>query len=293
MLRHLYRCALRLHPSAFRARFSEEMLSIFDSTRGRLSRSLLLMDSVLSLARQWTLRREFWNEVRTASPNQVAVDGMPCFSSLDSFRPRAAAVIHGVVLTAALFISTCFAIRYSWIRVLHIRVPALELESSPFAHPSASPSELRGGSGSESQQKRMPAPLPSETTSAHLYVEPVPVETEAEAITKVDRPNTKTFNSSLGTPVPVLGSLQIRLRSYAGTYLSSSPPITITIEVHGEELVMKREGLPRRTLSPLSQTTFLVEGSDDSEVEFASESDGKFQKLELFESGRQIRAQRR
>ena len=293
MLRHLYRCALRLHPSAFRMRFGEEMLSIFDSTKGRLPRFLLLMDSILSLTRQWTLRQEFWNELPTVSGKQVALDGMPCFSTLDPFRPRAAALIHGLVLTAALFIVTCFAIRYSWIRVLDIRVPAFEFEGSPSARPSASPSELPRGSGSETRQKRMPPASQSQTSSAHLYVEPLPVEAEVTAETKVERPNPRTSNSSPGTPVPVLGSLQITLRSYAGTFLSSSPRITISIEIRGDELVMKREGLPERTLLPLSQTTFLVEHSEGSEVEFASESDGKFQRLELFEPGRRITARRR
>lgn len=298
MLRHLYRCALRLHPSAFRRRFGEEMLSIFDSTKGRLPRFLLLMDSILSLTRQRTLRPEFWSEASTASRKQIALDGVPCFSTLDPFRPRAAAVIHGVVLTAALFIVTCFAIRHSWIRVLDIRVPALEFEGSRSARPGPSPSELGGGSGSESGQKRMPPASQSQTSSsqtslAHLYVEPLPVEPEVTAEAKVDGPSTKTSNSSPGTPVPVLGSLAIRLGSYVGTYFSSSPRITISIEIRGDELVMKPEGLPERTLSPLSPTTFLVESSADSEVEFASESDGKFQRLELFEPGRRITARRR
>ena len=293
MLRHLYRCALRLHPSAFRMRFGEEMLSIFDSTKGRLPRFLLLLDSILSLTRQWTLRQEFWNELPTASRKQVALDGMPCFSTLDPFRPRAAALIHGLVLTAALFVVTCFAIRYSWIRVLDIRVPALEFEGSPSARPSASLSELGGGSGTEARQKRMPPASQSQTSSAHLYVEPLPVEAQVTSETKVERPITRTSNSSPGTPVPVLGSLEIRLRSYAGTFLSSSPPVTISIEIRGDALVMKREGLPERTLSPLSPTTFLVESSEGSEVEFAAQSDGKFQQLKLFEFGRQITARRR
>jgi hypothetical protein len=138
----------------------------------------------------------------------------------------------------------------------------------------------------------MPPASESGTSSTHLYVEPLPVEAESTRETRVARSNAKSFNSSLGTPVPVLGSLEIRLRSYAGTYLSSSAHITISIEIRGEELVMKREGVPERTLSPLSRTTFLVEGSEDSEVEFASESDGKFQQLQLFEPGRQITALR-
>jgi hypothetical protein len=139
----------------------------------------------------------------------------------------------------------------------------------------------------------MPPASQSQTSPAHLYVEPLPVQAEVTAETKVEGSSTKTSNSSLGTPVPVLGSVEIRLGSYAGTYLSSSPRITISIEIRGDELVMKREGLPERRLSPLSQTTFLVESSEDSEVEFASEAHGKFQRLELFEPGRRITARRR
>jgi len=274
-------------------RFSEEMLSIFDSTRGRLPRFLLLIDSILSLTRQWTLRPEFWNELPAASAKQVALDDIPRFSTLDPFRPHAAAVIHGVVLTAAVFSVTCYSIRYSWIHVLDIRVPALGSESSPSLHPGTSPSGHRPGSDSESGQKGMQPASQSDTSSAHLYVEPIPVEAEDITDAKMERPNTKAFRSSLGAPVAVSGRLEIRLQSYAGTYLSSSPPTMISIEIRGEQLVMKREGLPERTLSPLSQTRFLMGSSKDSEVEFASKSGGKFQQLEVFEPGRRITALRR
>ena len=62
MLRRIYRCVLRLHPPAFRGRFGDEILSIFDEAKGKLSGFRLLMDSILSLIRQWTLRPEFWRE---------------------------------------------------------------------------------------------------------------------------------------------------------------------------------------------------------------------------------------
>jgi Ca2+-binding EF-hand superfamily protein len=55
-----YATLVRLHPRAFRQRFGEEMLSIFDQTsrdrRAGGSRAALVGDAVFSLLRQWFLR---------------------------------------------------------------------------------------------------------------------------------------------------------------------------------------------------------------------------------------------
>jgi len=61
MLRALYRGLLYLHPPAFRKRFAEEMLWIFDeaaATRGTLG---LFGDGLVSLLRQWIVRPESWH----------------------------------------------------------------------------------------------------------------------------------------------------------------------------------------------------------------------------------------
>lgn len=128
MLRSLYRCALRLHPRGFRRRFSDEMLSIFDqaSTTGGASFKLLA-DAFLSLARQWTWRSEFWQD-QAVSP-LPATEGVPSFLTLEPFRPRIAAMIHGVVLSVLIFAATCFAIRYSWIHLLHVRIPEFQSQT--------------------------------------------------------------------------------------------------------------------------------------------------------------------
>jgi hypothetical protein len=128
MLRLFYRCALRLHPSGFRERFADEMLSIFDQSAGRSEAFRLLLDGFVSLLRQWTLRPEFWHELSPAQ--QPASDGIPSFCSLDPFRPRAGAVIHGLVLSTAIFGFTCLAIRYSWIHILHVRIREVQSDSS-------------------------------------------------------------------------------------------------------------------------------------------------------------------
>jgi hypothetical protein len=54
--RSFYRCLLRLHPSAFRTRFADEMLWIFDEVAPREGVTGLFGDAFWSLARQWTVR---------------------------------------------------------------------------------------------------------------------------------------------------------------------------------------------------------------------------------------------
>jgi len=135
MLRPLYRCVLRLHPSGFRRRFADEMISIFDHSVGKPAALRLLVDGLLSLARQWALRPEFWHEL--SPTQQPAADGIPSFYTLDPFRPRAGAVIHGLVLSTALFCLTCFAIRYSWIHILHLNIPAVQFDNPRSMQPRA------------------------------------------------------------------------------------------------------------------------------------------------------------
>ena len=135
MLRPLYCCVLRLHPRGFRQRFADEMLSIFDQAAGNAAASSLLLDAFLSLARQWALRPQFRHELSAAPASQPASDGIPSFQTLDPFRPRAGAVIHGIMLSTAIFVLTCFAIRYSWIHILHIRIPEVESDKVQFESP--------------------------------------------------------------------------------------------------------------------------------------------------------------
>lgn len=138
MLRRIYRCVLRLHPPAFRSRFGDEILSIFDHANGKLSGFRLLMDSMLSLVRQWTLRPEFWRESVSAPTPQAALDGIPSFCILSPFRPRTAAVVPGLILSIAIFSLTCVAIKYSWIHVLHVRIPEVQSEAPQWIPPNAS-----------------------------------------------------------------------------------------------------------------------------------------------------------
>lgn len=54
----LYRSMIRLHPPAFRRRFGDEMLSIFDEAPPPATE--LFSDALISLARQWLVRSRLW-----------------------------------------------------------------------------------------------------------------------------------------------------------------------------------------------------------------------------------------
>lgn len=59
MTRLLYRGLVRLHPRAFRERFGDEMLSVFDEAASTGS-AAFFADGLESLLRQWLFRSELW-----------------------------------------------------------------------------------------------------------------------------------------------------------------------------------------------------------------------------------------
>jgi hypothetical protein len=60
MTRSFYQFILWMHPPAFRRRFRDEMLSIFDEGGARHLGFALLLDGLSSFARQWLLRTDSW-----------------------------------------------------------------------------------------------------------------------------------------------------------------------------------------------------------------------------------------
>ena len=172
MLRHLYRCAVRLHPSSFRQRFGGEMLYIFDQQRGTLAAFGLVLDSFLSVWRQWTFRLHFGIGLTTTSVVQQTANGAPLFATLDNFRPRTSAIVHGMVLSILLFCTTVYAIRYSWIHVVNLTI----LESVFHANQQISPSTNANYFSSNSPRPIAHASDKSHLISNHLQVDVIPVE---------------------------------------------------------------------------------------------------------------------
>jgi Ca2+-binding EF-hand superfamily protein len=88
---------LRLHPRAFRERFGEEMISIFDEHAGG-RRGVLLADAIISLFRQWVLRPR--HETAVAA---VVTSDMPVFHIFESSLPCRSALVQGAVLSLVFF----------------------------------------------------------------------------------------------------------------------------------------------------------------------------------------------
>ncbi len=60
MIRILYRSLIYLHPPAFRLRFDQELLWIFDESSDTSGAAPLLYDAAISLLRQWLMRSGMW-----------------------------------------------------------------------------------------------------------------------------------------------------------------------------------------------------------------------------------------
>jgi len=60
MTRTLYRWLVCLHPPAFRLRFEQEFLWIFDESSNASGATPLLYDAAISLLRQWLMRSGMW-----------------------------------------------------------------------------------------------------------------------------------------------------------------------------------------------------------------------------------------
>ncbi len=104
MTRRLYMFLLRMHPRAFRQRFGDEMLGIFDQSA---EKSSLLADGFVSYFRQWTLRR---HEV-AFSPTTADV---PLFYSAETEVPRAGAFMPGALISLVAFGLICFTTSHQW-----------------------------------------------------------------------------------------------------------------------------------------------------------------------------------
>jgi len=63
MTRTLYRWLVCLHPPAFRLRFEQELLWIFDESSEASGAAPLLNDAAISLLRQWLIRSGMWKWV--------------------------------------------------------------------------------------------------------------------------------------------------------------------------------------------------------------------------------------
>jgi Ca2+-binding EF-hand superfamily protein len=106
MMRRVFILLLHMHPRAFKQRFGDEMLGIFDQSAEKRS---LMVDGILSLLRQWTLRRP-----QSAFSNTVTPDGVPMFYSGEAEVPPTRALMPGAVITLLFFAAISFVMSHRW-----------------------------------------------------------------------------------------------------------------------------------------------------------------------------------
>lgn len=98
MLRSIYIWLLRMHPAAFRQRFGDGMLEIFDTATGLGSTLHLTADGFVSLMRQWAFRDEYREPVLAVTASGGPTD-VPLFRTMEPYKPRPAAFFQGSLLT--------------------------------------------------------------------------------------------------------------------------------------------------------------------------------------------------
>jgi len=269
MLRRLYRCAVRLHPSSFRRRFGEEMLYIFDQERGTLAALGVVLDCVLSLLTQWTLRSHIGTELPASPLPSRTADHIPSFESLDPFHPRTSAIIQGALLSLILFYMTVLAIPYSRIHILNLRFP----EITGYA------TESLGRNSEESPERPQVNVLPTES----------------------DVPQTKpNATSSPHTPAASVRTRgeTIWLDPYVGNYISNYSREKISIQIEGDpgashlSISLAGSGHSGFALSPVSPTKFIIAGVENSYVVFTADFQGRICCLSWVVNGNATSARR-
>jgi hypothetical protein len=297
MLRHLYRCVLHLHPPAFRQRFGDEMLLIFDQQQRALGALRLLVDALVSLGRQWILRPEFWHDLSPVQEQPVS-DGIPSFYTVAPFRPRSSAVIQGLILSTAVFCLTCFAIKYSWIRVLHISIPSVQFHNQLPIRPAAVATnyDASNPNSATKPQGSLQASDPSQTPPIQFEVLAPSREANAGGLENEPQADLQKKTTAPPRRLRTLREIVSPLQAYEGTYKVDSNGWIISVQSLDNRLVVSITDQPTRTFLQVSNGKFELNGRHECWIQFfsvsGSEGDSEIDQLVLVQNGREFTARR-
>jgi hypothetical protein len=90
----------------------------------------------------------------------------------------------------------------------------------------------------------------------------------------------------------------ISLDLYVGEYVSNHPPAKISIQIEGDpirdhlSLSLAAGGHPSLALSPVSPARFVIDGAENSYVDFTADAQGRICCLSFVVNGNAITAQR-
>lgn len=313
MLRRFYRFLVRVHPAAFRNRFGEEMLSIFDeATANRETSRRFLSDAVMSLLRQWAARPEYGDEP-VAKPIECSSNGAPVFFTLDDYRPRAGPLIWGAFVTLILFSAGWLVSEYTWTHPVFMPFRTVQADTAylgqsessaqsplPLASiPSRKAPVARDSGRAPTGEPVAPSrPTPPETDFAPAKNAPSPLtEREAAGSTPILRPapaeNSGTTGSAdRATRVIIPPAIREDApRSYVGVY--TAPNVQIAISAEDGNLMMEINGAAKAVLVPASRTEFTVASSQNGWVKFLKDQSGAVVAIEVSREGRRLTARRK
>jgi hypothetical protein len=285
MLRVLYGLILRAHPAYFRQRFGEEMQSIFDQAENDGVALDLLVDAIVSLARQWTLRPQFWEE----PPLAMAGQGPPLFSSLNSDKPRTAALVYGAFLSALVLNGICWTMGYAWNHPTF-----MELRRPVIRPPASWKVQTKGATPDEATETVEPELYADEGRvvlifTAHPHTDhaaPVGNSSEPSSTASSAPANSSAPSSNLSaTPSPGLP------QSSVGTYISDSAGHErVNVTLNGGRLQLELVGVFSSPLTPVSGSQRLTCTTRDCSVTFSTNTSGMADQIEIHYGGHEIQA---
>ena len=291
MLRFMYRWILSAHPSCFRRRFADEMLSIFDQAETEFAAAKLLVDGVVSLLRQWALRPEFWNQPVAQAPS----DGVPLFYTLENTKPRTDALLYGALLSILVLNGACWTMGYAWSHPSFLWIqPAVVRPPESWKH---RPSASTGASTAEEEPTYTDAGRVLLVFRSHT---PSPGAPPSERTLHSDKSSTPASGNASAdvhssTSPTAAGDVRLpALQSYVGTYVRDSPKaMSVLVTVEQGRLHLEVVGELRSPLVPVSETRFVATAVPDCWLEFAENSSGTVERVELYKGGLHITALRR
>src|SRR6266480_2740893 len=309
MLRLFYRGLLRFHPSRFRERFAEEMLSIFDHVEGRAASAELVADAFISLVRQWTMRSEYWEEEESASV-PASVGGFPAFYTLESFKPRKSALIGGAVLTLIACSAVLLALSHSRIHSVHLPSVSFEPAASsnaqlpagapnvpptqPSGHPRTQSAAIEPRAKSSEQDRPWPGkPMPSEPNSSAR----VPVSQEQarlEATGKLGRTiTTPPLVQPLSQPFAPAKIRKETFHLYVGVYSTDVPnKLAVVVTAQDGRLAIEVPGKQKSMLVQVHGARFAFSEAQNSWIEFMKHGNGAVYGLQISLNGSESRSLR-
>jgi hypothetical protein len=296
MLRLLYIFLLRLHPARFRQRFGDEMLGIFD--RERTHSVSLVVDATLSVARQWTLRSEFWEEQLQSVP---VSSNVPSFFTFGDSRPTTLALIHGTFVAILIIAAVVLAISYQHNPIVILPQIILPDSARSTVHPPVSPTPLtvykdsQASSSSLSDNIRLqvvaPKPIPIESLASVVLGKGKHKRSpQAQVSLSSDVPGTMSLPPA--SPAAVSSDSTPSPAHYEGAYISDSGQLLLTVGEQSGRLWVKFKGQPLRALLAASESRFLMEGTDGQWLEFGTDTNDRM-KVDAFVRGQHFIAHRR